>query len=988
MSNKTNNLIIKSYNCKHFTRDDDKFTFIQEIYQSCDILYLQEHWLYPNQIKCLNDIGPEVCMVGKSQMDECCPREGRPFGGVAILWKSNSKFKVQEIKMSSDRSCAIRLEFPDGSSMLAINAYMPCDNNTKGANYCEYENVLHDIETLLNMHDDCRYVIIGGDLNTDPKRNSLFSRMLSDFISSNELKPSYNHMSDEDDFTFMNGSGAVSNIDHFLLNDSMEKCIDEFEIDHDGLMFSDHAIICCSLSIHMDFAHVIKCRQFNAKYKWDRATSVDKNQYKYMLDARLSALDEGSTCLSCRDTLCTAHIEELEYIYNFIIRACIESADLCIPKTKSGKPIKVIPGWSEHVEELRRDAIRIHTEWKLNNCPTHGELFELRKESRSLYHKAIKKVKGERNKIVSEKMANCLINKDSRHFWKEVKTIKGRNSRLPQYVDNISDDKEIAEIFSNKYETLYNSVPYDHQDMEAIAVEIENRIRSSNDCHLYISSNDVADAVKCLKSGKSDGYEGVMSDHLINGSEKLYNWLAIIFRAMLTHGFVPEAMGKGTMVPIPKGKVGGSVSSDKFRAICLNSIIGKLFDLIVMNKEAESLSTSSFQFGFKKGSSTTQCTYTLIETINHYKYNRSNVHLVLLDASKAFDRVNYTKLFRLLLSRDISPLVLRMLIQLYTKQELSVRWNQASSCPFKVSNGVKQGGVLSPILYSVYTDGLLRELEESGFGCTIGNYYHGCLAYADDLALLAPTAYAMNNMVKICERYARNFDLLFNADKSVYMYFQGRDNAAECNNDVYVNGKAMNKSSSSVHLGHLISSTGNDMCVDHVKGNFWKSFNILMADFSHLNPSIKCELFSKYCTSFYGLMLLPLKKCQDIFIAYRKALRRIYKIPPHTHKYIVFSLAGQRSLEILSTERMCKFYDSLKAGHLQNVLYFAQHNPMSVTNSNVKFIDLINSDRPTVEPSAAIMVLKELISLRDGNLVIDFFNEEEINHLIYVLCTA
>ena len=62
---------------------------------------------------------------------------------------------------------------------------------------------------------------------------------------------------------------------------------------------------------------------------------------------------------------------------------------------------------------------------------------------------------------------------------------------------------------------------------------------------------------------------------------------------------------------------------------------------------------------------------------------------------------------------------------------------------FNVNNGVKQGGVLSPVLFCVYIDGLLMSLYRAGLGCHIGHMFVGALAYADDLVLLAPTPRAM-----------------------------------------------------------------------------------------------------------------------------------------------------------------------------------------------------------------------------------------------------
>ena len=65
---------------------------------------------------------------------------------------------------------------------------------------------------------------------------------------------------------------------------------------------------------------------------------------------------------------------------------------------------------------------------------------------------------------------------------------------------------------------------------------------------------------------------------------------------------------------------------------------------------------------FKKGMSTTLCTYSMLETVNCYYFNKCNAFVLMLDVSKAFDSVNYCKLFNELLKCDISTFVLRLLI--------------------------------------------------------------------------------------------------------------------------------------------------------------------------------------------------------------------------------------------------------------------------------------------------------------------------------------
>ena len=104
-----------------------------------------------------------------------------------------------------------------------------------------------------------------------------------------------------------------------------------------------------------------------------------------------------------------------------------------------------------------------------------------------------------------------------------------------------------------------------------------------------------------------------------------------------------------------------------------------------------------------------QCTFSMLEIIDYYNFNKSSVYTLLLDASKALDRVNYCYLvIRELLDCDVSPVVLRLLLYMYTNQSLCLKWGDTVSLQFSVSNGVKHGGVLSPILFAIYTDGMLK----------------------------------------------------------------------------------------------------------------------------------------------------------------------------------------------------------------------------------------------------------------------------------------
>merc|ERR1712082_492737 len=202
------------------------------------------------------------------------------------------------------------------------------------------------------------------------------------------------------------------------------------------------------------------------------------------------------------------------------------------------------------------------------------------------------------------------------------------------------------------------------------------------------------------------------------------------------------------MIPLIKDGRLSKQCSDNYRALTIGTGLSKLLETVILNKQTDALKTSDLQFGFKEKSSTTTCTFAVLETIEYYKNNGSNVHVLLLDASKAFDRVNYIKLFEKMLKKGMCPLTVRLLLNMYTEQKLQVKWNKLLTDKFNVTNGVRQGGVLSPLFYSIYIDDLLEKLKENGIGCHIGQHFAGVFGYADDIILLCPSLAGLINTEK------------------------------------------------------------------------------------------------------------------------------------------------------------------------------------------------------------------------------------------------
>jgi len=121
-----------------------------------------------------------------------------------------------------------------------------------------------------------------------------------------------------------------------------------------------------------------------------------------------------------------------------------------------------------------------------------------------------------------------------------------------------------------------------------------------------------------------------------------------------------------------------------------------------------------------------------------------------VDFSKAFDRVNYWKLFSQLLDDGVDRCFVQLLAFWYSSQTVCVcvSWQGCVSSKFHIGNGTRQGGVLSPYLFIRYIRPLLADVSWCGVGCNVGGLFVNILAYADDLVLLAPSWYALQDLIR------------------------------------------------------------------------------------------------------------------------------------------------------------------------------------------------------------------------------------------------
>ena len=414
------------------------------------------------------------------------------------------------------------------------------------------------------------------------------------------------------------------------------------------------------------------------------------------------------------------------------------------------------------------------------------------------------------------------------------------------------------------------------------------------------------------------------------------------------------------------------------------------------------------QFGFKPKHSTVLCSVIYKELIDNYNRNGSNVYSCLLDASKAFDKIHYGKLFNVLLEKGIPFCIIRILLDAYTRQQARVLWNTCTSDYFAISNGVKQGGVLSPVLFSIYIDRLLILLKKSGIGCHLNGTYCGALAYADDITISCPSRRGLNRLLYICHSFALSNNITFNTKKTMRIKYGEPVKDAE---KITLDQVQLKYYETVRHLGNFFNTDNN--CTSDINykcSSFIGYFNKMMSHYSHLQPNVLSRLFKSYCCSFYGSFLWQYNSrgFEKMCITWNKAVRKMHSLPYHTHRWILGPLTNQRHIKYQLYARDIKLLHSIKCQISNSIVreclscalsnsntvigyklaFYRENFNISILEHDLKYsLEHVKPEPLSIKRQSLVQCLHELLLVKGSQLIVNGFINEEIDDMITFICS-
>ncbi len=830
------NLSFVTYNLHGFNQG---VHYLQELLLKYDIVCVQEHWLSSVDEGSLSNLNSDFLMVASYAVDNVLGKgilKGRPYGGVAIFVRS-SIIQNFEIICKSDRVIVLKL-----NNILVCNVYMPCNDD-------ELFNCTLGLicDAIINRSVDVNYWLVLGDFNLKFNKPNSIWETFNVFIQSCDLCLTIDFLPIESRITYRHHSlNQSSMIDYILVSKNLCDLISNVEIQDSGLNLSDYLPVIAQFNVNFNSVNstyngrIVKVVESIVKsLRWDKA---DLSKYYEATYVNVYPI-YLELCRICELSVLDDPVFVIQKIYNDIIDALHES-DNAIPRV-SANFFK--HWWNSSLDVLKDISIDCCNLWAAVGKPSSGDIYQKMVQAKNEYKSALQQCKADGDKKFSTELGNSLLEKDRNSFWKSWNSKFKKKSAHASFVGGCNKIENIVEkfrlFFSQTCIPNNESIHKSHKDKFLQEFDSYSLIDDVND---LLTTEMVGAALGKLKKGKAVGVDNVSVEHLIHAHPCLVVSLKILFNLMIINGFVPDDFGKGILIPLLKDTNSDSSLCDNYRGITISCIISKLFEYALLEKYSYLFVTDDLQFGFRNGVGCSDALFTVNSVVNHYIKNGCTVTVSALDISKAFDRISYYALFSKLMQRNFPKQLISVLHSWYTKCFVRVKWKDKLSEVFRTHAGVRQGGVLSPLLFSLYIEDIVVELKRQKKGCMVNKIYLGCVLYADDILLLSQSVSCMQDMLNICSVIARNLDLKFNVKKSTVLRIGKRFNV-KCN-DLLLDNQIIPFVEEIKYLGIFISCASKfkrSFCSAKIK--FYRSFNAIYSKASYASEEVLVNLFQFYC---------------------------------------------------------------------------------------------------------------------------------------------
>lgn len=441
------------------------------------------------------------------------------------------------------------------------------------------------------------------------------------------------------------------------------------------------------------------------------------------------------------------------------------------------------------------------------------------------------------------------------------------------------------EIFKCYYSSLLNN------SEESTLIYYAPTYKEDVDLDTPIIMSELEKIFACVKRNKAPGEDRIPYEFYINGTEQLHTQLLNVYNNIFSSTNIDTSFTKTVIFPIHKK--GDFNEPSNYRGISFMNCAAKIFMGIINERlynwvEKHEI-LNEYQAGFRRNYSTVDNIYNLASIVELKLAEKKKVYSFFIDFKAAFDNISRQALIYKLFRMGISYKMVTLIERIYNNTQSAV-WNgRELSDFFPTTKGVKQGCLLSPLLFALYINDLH---EHIGGGLFVDNINIRSLLYADDIVLLADDIAILQKMIDKVETYCKIWCLEVNLSKSEIMVFRNGGKLSKHEKWMY-NGREIKISNEFKYLG--VTFTPKMKFLKHVQNrnkeaknainSTWKQF-IGKAD---INMNAKWKLFLAVCRSIqtYAAQVWGFTYFEESNTLLRFFLKRILRVPSFTPNHIL-----------------------------------------------------------------------------------------------------
>ena len=248
-----------------------------------------------------------------------------------------------------------------------------------------------------------------------------------------------------------------------------------------------------------------------------------------------------------------------------------------------------------------------------------------------------------------------------------------------------------------------------------------------------------------------------------------------LLNAILATRRIPSTWRTGIVVHLPKGGDTGDCSN--YRPLTLLPVIDKLFATLISARVIRAVSLHDHQYAFRPGRGTLNPLHNMLTVVRQRTAAGQLTFACFFDAAKAYDSVPHDLLLHSLIQKGVTGTAFEVIRSMYSSARSQVRVGGAVSSSFPIRRGVAQGCPLSPLLYAIFIDSVLHDMQAVSHPglLRVGPPGHGRQfvgqAYADDLAGLAGTEDGLQHVIRAVHAHSLQWGWTLNVPKSVVVVF-------------------------------------------------------------------------------------------------------------------------------------------------------------------------------------------------------------------------